>query len=118
MLYTVAMHLRATLLALAAFALFAASSDDGYWANWRGPKSSGYAPSARNLPVKWSETENILWKVKTPSWSAATPIIWGDSVLLITAEQGFVNPTYDTKQLRRAPEDKSDKIFIMALNRK
>lgn len=118
MLYTVAMHLRATLLAIAAFTLFAASPEEGYWANWRGPRSSGYAPTARNLPVKWSETENILWKVKTPSWSAATPIIWGDSVLVITAEQGFVNPTYDTRQLRRAPEDKSDKIFLMALNRK
>jgi outer membrane protein assembly factor BamB len=35
-----------------------------------------------------------------------------------TAEAGFVNPTYDTKALRRAPEEKSDKIFLMALNRK
>jgi len=91
---------------------------DGFWPQWRGPVSTGYTEKARDLPVKWSETENIQWKVKTPSWSAATPVIWGDVIYLTSAEEGFVNPTYDTKKLSRAPEKTSDKIFLLAINRK
>lgn len=94
------------------------SINDGFWPQWRGPRSTGFTEKAHDLPVKWSETENIVWKVKTPSWSAATPVIWGDTIYVTTAEAGFVNPTYDTKALRRAPEQTSDKIFLMALNRK
>lgn len=98
--------------------LAANRSEDGYWAQWRGPVSMGYAPKVQGLPVKWSETENIQWKVKTPSWSASTPVIWGDSVYLLSAEEGFVDPTYDTRKLRKSPEEKSDKIFLLALDRK
>ena len=94
------------------------SPEAAYWPQWRGPEFSGYAPKAHSLPTKWSETENIIWKVKTPSWSASTPVIWGDTVYLLTAEAGFVNPTYDTKKLSRAPENASDKIFLLALDRK
>ncbi|MBI4904440.1 MAG: PQQ-binding-like beta-propeller repeat protein [Acidobacteria bacterium] len=91
---------------------------EAYWPQWRGPRSSGHTNKARNLPVKWSETHNLLWKVKTPSWSASTPVVWGDSIFVLSAEAGFVNPTYDTKKLSRAPEKSSDRIFLLALNRK
>lgn len=112
------MRLMLLSLALIAVAVCADSTVDTNWPQWRGPLASGYAPKARNLPIKWSETENIVWKVKTPSWSASTPVIWGDMVYLLSAEAGFVNPTYDTKKLSRAPEKSSDKIFLLALNRK
>ncbi len=103
----------------ATYTLTAADSDgDAWWPQWRGPRASGHAVKAHDLPVKWSETENILWKVKTPSWSAATPVIWGDTIYVLSAEEGFVNPTYDTKKLSHAPEKSSDKIFLLALNRK
>jgi outer membrane protein assembly factor BamB len=107
--------------AAAALAFLASAADTvetTYWPQWRGPNYSGYAPKAAKLPTKWSETENILWKVKMPSWSASTPVIWADTVYVLTAEAGFVNPTYDTKQLRRAPEQSADKIFLLALDRK
>jgi outer membrane protein assembly factor BamB len=116
-----AMKLGTTLIVLAGAALTVAYADPegrNYWPQWRGPMASGYAPSAHDLPVRWSETENIVWKVKTPSWSAATPVIWGDTVYLLSAEEGFVNPTYDTRKLSHAPEKSSDKIFLMALDRK
>ncbi len=107
----------ATFLILAT-PVFVNAADDVNWSQWRGPRFSGYAHNAHDLPTKWSETENIIWKVKTPSWSAATPVIWGDTVYLTTAEAGFINPTYDTKKLSRSPEKSSDKIFLLALNRK
>lgn len=108
--------LSAPFLILLGFA--AALAQDNYWPQWRGPRATGWSPSAKDLPEKWSETENILWKVKMPSWSAATPTVWGDTVYVTTAEEGFVNPTYDTKKLRKGPEEKSDKIYLLALDRK
>ena len=51
------------------------------WPHWRGPAMNGVS-SETGLPVKWSETENIAWKVPMPGRSGSTPIIWGDHVFL------------------------------------
>jgi outer membrane protein assembly factor BamB len=44
------------------------------WPGWRGPAGNGVSPE-KNLPVKWSATENIAWKIALPQWSGATPVI-------------------------------------------
>ena len=103
------------LLPLTAGALMAADTN---WPQWRGPSQHGSAPTARNLPVQWSETEGLRWKTKMPSWSAATPVIWGDTIYVTTAEAGFASATYETRNLRRAGEPTNDKIFLLALRRK
>jgi outer membrane protein assembly factor BamB len=51
------------------------------WPQWRGPSLDGAAP-ARGLPVKWSTTENIAWKLPMPGRSGSTPIIWGENIFL------------------------------------
>ena len=38
----------------------------------------------KNLPAKWSPTENVAWKLPLPQWSGATPVIWNDATLGIT----------------------------------
>src|SRR4051812_11779353 len=60
------------------------------WPQWRGPQSNGRAPEAHDLSVSFSPTENVLWRVKLPNWSAATPIIWGDVIFALSSEPGFV----------------------------
>jgi outer membrane protein assembly factor BamB len=110
------MHLRAIFLVLVGFV--AAIAQDSHWPQWRGPMFWGYAPKTHNLPESFSETQNLRWKVKMPSWSAATPVIWGDTLFVTTAQEGFVNPTYDTKNLRRGPEEANDKIFLLAIDTK
>jgi outer membrane protein assembly factor BamB len=55
------------------------------WPAWRGPTGDGVS-AEKNLPVKWSTTENIAWKIELPQWSGATPIIWGDTIFLNVAE--------------------------------
>lgn len=67
-------------LLLAATALFAEN-----WPQWRGPERTGVSRET-GLPLKWSETENITWKVPLPMWSGATPIIWGERIFLNVAE--------------------------------
>ncbi|WP_254513305.1 PQQ-like beta-propeller repeat protein [Anatilimnocola floriformis] len=54
------------------------------WPAWRGPQHNGVAPQG-DPPTKWSETENIKWKVAIPGEGSSTPIIWGDRIFLLTA---------------------------------
>ncbi len=60
----------------------AATSDN--WPQWRGPNSNG-ADEDADLPLTWSETENILWKVEIPGQGSASPIVWGDRIFVQTA---------------------------------
>jgi outer membrane protein assembly factor BamB len=68
-----------------AFFLVASGTMSANWPAWRGPAGDGVSPE-RNLPTKWSPTENIAWKLALPQWSGATPIIWGDMIFLNVAE--------------------------------
>lgn len=54
------------------------------WPQFRGPAFNGTS-TEKSLPLKWSKTENVAWSVPMPGPSAATPIIWGDSVFVPTA---------------------------------
>jgi outer membrane protein assembly factor BamB len=55
------------------------------WPAWRGPSANGIS-GEKNLPVRWSKTENITWKVDLPAWSGSTPIVWGDRIFLNVAD--------------------------------
>src|SRR4029079_11149087 len=45
--------------ALAILSLTLGAAD---WPNWRGPARNGVSDE-KNLPVKWSPTENVAWKL-------------------------------------------------------
>jgi len=55
------------------------------WPQWRGPSLNGLS-GEKNLPVKWSTTENVSWKVALPAWSGSTPIVWGNRIFLNVAD--------------------------------
>ena len=55
-----------------------------HWPSWRGPLHAGVAPSA-DPPVRWSETENVRFKVPVPGRGLASPVVWGDKVFLLSA---------------------------------
>ena len=80
----------ATLLAsLAAFSIARSAnaqqqSAQNNWPKWRGPLGTGEATNA-SPPIKWSEQENIKWKIKLPGRGTATPIVWGDKIFIQTA---------------------------------
>ena len=54
------------------------------WPAWRGPRGDGTSLE-KNVPVRWSDKDNIAWKVPIPGKSHASPIIWEDSIFLVTA---------------------------------
>jgi outer membrane protein assembly factor BamB len=55
------------------------------WPQWRGPSLNGIS-AEKNLPVKWSSTQNITWKLPLPAWSGSTPVVWTDRIFLNVAE--------------------------------
>jgi outer membrane protein assembly factor BamB len=57
----------------------------GNWPQWRGPRLNGTSDE-RNLPLKWSATENLSWKLPLPDRSGSTPIVWGERIFLNVAE--------------------------------
>ena len=73
------------LLALLTTSAFSAEPvAEAQWPQWRGPLGNGVAPKAEP-PVKWSESENVKWKVAIPGSGTSTPIVWDGKVFLLTA---------------------------------
>jgi outer membrane protein assembly factor BamB len=54
------------------------------WPQWRGPLANGVAPFA-HPPLRWSETNNVRWKVPLPGKGHSTPIIFGDYIFVSAA---------------------------------
>jgi outer membrane protein assembly factor BamB len=54
------------------------------WPGFRGPRGDGTSLE-KGLPVSWSPTENVRWKVKLPSPGNSSPVVWGDRVFLTQA---------------------------------
>ncbi len=60
-------------------------SGDDYWPTWRGPNMQGISTKG-NPPLKWSESENIKWKIKlTGDESNSSPIVWKDRIFFQVA---------------------------------
>ncbi|MFO0913020.1 MAG: PQQ-binding-like beta-propeller repeat protein [Pirellulales bacterium] len=53
----------------------------GNWGSWRGPQQNGVS-SEQGLPVTWSTTENVAWKLPLPGPGGATPVVWGDRIFV------------------------------------
>ncbi|MCI0416114.1 PQQ-binding-like beta-propeller repeat protein [bacterium] len=66
------------------FLLFASVLSAENWPHWRGPRRDGTSGETK-LPVKWSQTENVVWRLPLPGEAAATPVIWGDRIFVTSA---------------------------------
>lgn len=62
----------------------AARAED--WPQWRGPGSQGVS-SETGLPVTWSASKNIAWKMQLAGTGASSPIVTGDLVV-VTSQLG------------------------------
>ena len=67
------------ILALCSFVSISLMAEN--WPGWRGPRGDGTSLE-KGVPVKWSATENVAWKMKVPGRGHSSPVIWGDRVLL------------------------------------
>jgi outer membrane protein assembly factor BamB len=71
-------------LLLSAFLALVTSTFAGNWPAWRGPNGDGVTPET-DLPLKFSATDGVKWKVELPERGNSTPIVWGDRVFLTQA---------------------------------
>ena len=71
---------------LAAFIVFAASvvapfvARAEYWPGWRGPHRNGVT-SDRGVPLEWTATAGVRWKIALPGSGISNPIIWNNRVI-------------------------------------
>ena len=69
-------------LLLVFHSLIAATSD--HWPQFRGPEGNGHS-DARDLPLHWSETQNVVWKTAIHDRGWSSPVIYGNQIWLTTA---------------------------------
>jgi len=65
-------------------ALSAAAPAGENWPEFRGPHADGHSDAA-DLPVTWSQTENVAWKTPIHDRGWSSPVVWGDQVWVTTA---------------------------------
>ncbi len=80
------------------------------WPQFRGPGGLGVA-EATGIPSHWSDTQNLVWKLKLPGRGASSPIALGDR-LYLTCYSGY--GTYPKKFGKM--EDL--KLHVVCVNRK
>jgi outer membrane protein assembly factor BamB len=68
------------------FAFGAVNGVAGDWPSWRGPHQNGTSDET-SLPIEFSRTKNVLWRVDMPGAAASTPIVLGDRVFVSTTDE-------------------------------
>lgn len=81
--------MRRTIWVLTGLVSAAALAWGDNWPTWRGVKGDGVSAET-GLPLRWSTTENITWKLATPDVTGSTPILWGDNLFMSTSESNGV----------------------------
>src|SRR4030095_13461245 len=76
----------------------------GDWPQFRGPTGQGTSDE-RGLPLNWSETRNVRWKVPIPGKGWSSLVIQGDRIWLTTA-------TEDGKSLRAIAVDRNSGAIV------
>ena len=71
------------LLLASCLALFSAFASDD-WPQFRGPDGEGHS-DAKDLPLTWSESENVKWKTEIPGEGWSSPVIGGGQVWMTSA---------------------------------
>jgi outer membrane protein assembly factor BamB len=53
------------------------------WPVWRGPRRDGTSLES-GIPLEWSTTENVRWKVPIPGKGHSSPVVWVERVFVTT----------------------------------
>ena len=66
------------------FALTSAALAGDNWSQFRGPDGQGHC-DARGLPISWSESEHVAWKVSIPGRGWSSPVVLENQIWVTTA---------------------------------
>jgi outer membrane protein assembly factor BamB len=73
-------------MGLVCVVLVSSAAQAGDWTQWRGPNHNNVADAGQGVPIEWSETENVIWKVDVPGRGHASPVITGSIIVLCSAD--------------------------------
>lgn len=59
------------------------------WPRWRGPSGQGLV-AGDGYVSRWSADENVIWKVRVPGSGNSSPIVWGETLFLTSADDAGV----------------------------
>ncbi|MGI6456949.1 MAG: PQQ-binding-like beta-propeller repeat protein [bacterium] len=64
-------------------------ADYPQWNQFRGPWGTGVAPETEDcdVPLDWSEENNVVWKTPISHKGWSSPVIWDDQIWLTTATE-------------------------------
>jgi hypothetical protein len=95
---------------MAALGVVTASSATPEWPEWRGPGGQGHAAANAQPPIRWSETEGVVWKTAIPGRGWSSPVIDGKQIWLTTAHETPAKPE-DAK--RRLTANTADQPLVL-----
>jgi outer membrane protein assembly factor BamB len=91
-------------LIAAAVVLWHHSAVAGQWPEFRGPTGQGHSEE-RGIPLEWSETRNVRWKVPVPGSGWSSPVIADGRVWMTTAVEGGAGGRKSSVSLRALAYD-------------
>jgi outer membrane protein assembly factor BamB len=84
------------------------------WPQFRGPRGDG-TTTARNVPMTWSKTNHLGWKVAVPGRGRSSPVVLGDRVwLTLAVEQGVVRQQIGSDDMQTAEHVSLEAICLDA----
>ena len=69
------------------------------WPQWRGETGQGNA-SGEEVAIKWSEKENVIWKVKTPGRGWSSPVIESGKIWMTAAHETLATEEETRERLK------------------
>jgi hypothetical protein len=54
------------------------------WPAWRGPSGTGIS-SETDVPLRWSDKQNVRWRISLPGPGNSSPIVWGTRLFVTQA---------------------------------
>lgn len=55
------------------------------WPGWRGPRGDGSSDES-DLPITWSDSDNVIWKIELNYGGHSSPIVWNNIVFITGAD--------------------------------
>lgn len=99
-------------LFLFSFSLQAADN----WPQFRGPTGDGHAV-AKNLPIKWSESENIRWKTAIHDKGWSSPVIWDDQIWLTTVKEKYAADAPKENAQKKIPKPDWIEMYAVCVDK-
>jgi len=107
-----AAQLTAAIGAAMLIALPAAAAEPGgqAWPQFRGPDGQGVASWVQNPPLKWSETQNVIWRASVIGRGWSSPVASGDEIWVTTAVEQDGSAEFTKARLAEEKHAKSRQV--------